>query len=256
MRLTIIQDEIHWADKTGNLRKVENQLKALAGTTDLVVLPEMFTTGFCTDELHLAEGMDGETVKNLRRWAEEFQMAIAGSFIATENNQHFNRAFFVYPDGKIEWADKRHLFSMGGEHKHFAGGNKRMIVNYLGFNICVLVCYDVRFPVWARNVNNEYDLLIYVANFPERRIDAWDILLKARAVENQAYVCGVNRVGVDGLGIAYNGHSVLLDYQAKPLIGFADNEAGVKTYQIDKSLIDKFRQKFAFWKDADEFEIK
>lgn len=255
MRLTIIQDEIHWADKTANLQKVENQLKALAGTTDLVVLPEMFTTGFCTDELHLAEGLDGQTVHTLRRCASDFQLAIVGSFIATENNQHFNRAFFVLPTGEFQWADKRHLFSMGGEHKHFAGGNQRMIVNYKGFNICVLVCYDVRFPVWARNVNNEYDLLVYVANFPERRIDAWDILLKARAVENQAYVCGVNRVGVDGLGIAYNGHSVLLDYQAKPLIEFGENESAIKTYEIDKALIDKFRQKFAFWRDADAFMI-
>jgi omega-amidase len=256
MRISLIQDTIAWADKAANLQKVGEQLAALAGQTDLVVLPEMFTTGFCTDDLHLAETMDGETVKILRAWAVKYQLAIAGSFIATENNKVYNRAFFVFPSGEMETAGKRHLFTMGGEHNHFSAGEKRMIVNYCGFNICLLVCYDVRFPVWARNVNNEYDLLVYVANFPERRIADWDILLQARAIENQTYVCGVNRVGVDGLGIAYNGHSMLLDCKAIPLLAFPENETSIQTAELTLESLQRYRQKFAVWRDADGFEIK
>ena len=256
MRITLKQDHIVWADKAANLQKTAEQLATLAGKTDLVVLPEMFSTGFCTDELHLAETMNGETIQTLRAWAVKYELAITGSFIATEDNKIYNRAFFVFPDGEIQTADKRHLFSMGGEHNHFSAGDKRLIVKYCGFNICVLVCYDIRFPVWARNVNNEYDLLIYVANFPEKRIADWDILLKARAVENQAYVCGLNRVGVDGLDIAYNGHSALLDFKAIPLLSFPENETSIQTFELQQEALQRYRQKFAVWKDADGFELK
>lgn len=256
MRISLIQDSIFWADKTANLQKTGEHLASLAGQTDLVVLPEMFTTGFCTDELHLAENMDGETVKTLRNWAVQYLLAITGSFIATENGKIYNRAFFVFPTGEIQTADKRHLFSIGGEQDHFSAGDKRMIVNYFGFNICVLVCYDVRFPVWARNANNEYDLLIYMANFPERRITDWDVLLKARAIENQAYVCGLNRVGVDGLEIAYNGHSALLDFNANSLLTFPENESSIQTFELQQEPLQQYRQKFAVWRDADGFEIR
>lgn len=255
MKISLIQDSVFWADKKANLQKTEDQLAALAGKTDLVVLPEMFTTGFCTNDLHLAEAMDGETVQTLRAWAVKFKLAITGSFIATENGKVFNRAFFVFPTGEIKTADKRHLFSMGGEHNHFSAGDKRMIVNYCGFNICILVCYDLRFPVWARNINNEYDLLIYVANFPERRIADWDILLKARAIENQSYVCGLNRVGVDGLQIQYNGHSTLLDFKANELLTFPENKTFIQTFDLQQEPLQRYRQKFAVWKDADEFDI-
>ena len=182
MRITLIQDIIFWADKAANLQKVEDQLILLAGKTDLVVLPELFTTGFCTDKLNLAETMQGETVHTLQNWATKYKLAITGSFMALENEKIYNRAFFVFPSGKTETADKRHLFSLGREPEHFSAGDKRMIINYCGFNILVMVCYDVRFPVWNRNVNNEYDLAIYVANFPQRRIIDWDILLQARAI--------------------------------------------------------------------------
>lgn len=246
---------IFWADKKANLKMTEKKLSMLSGTTDLVVLPEMFTTGFCTDQLNLAESNDSETIESLKNWATKYQLAITGSFIATENGKVFNRAFFVLPTGEVKTADKRHLFSMGGEHHHFTTGDKKMIIDYCGFNICILVCYDIRFPVWARNRNNEYDLLIYVANFPERRISDWDILLKARAVENQSYVCGVNRIGVDGLGIAYNGHSALLDFKATPLLDFPENEKSIQTVEIFKEPLQKYREKFAVWKDADSFEI-
>lgn len=255
MKVSLIQTNIFWADIKANLINIEKELVTLAGKTDLVVLPEMFTTGFCTDRLELAETMDGETVQTLIRWAKEYNLAITGSFIVCENNKIYNRAFFVNPDGEIQYADKRHLFSVGGEDRFFSAGDKRLIVNYGGFNICVLVCYDIRFPVWARNVSNVYDLLLYVASFPHKRIDAWDALLKARAIENQAYVCGVNRVGEDGANIAYSGHSVMLDFKGKELAGFSEYEENVKTVEIHKEPLDKFREKYAFWKDADRFEI-
>lgn len=256
MRISFVQDSIVWADKKANLRKTALQLHALAGNTDLVVLPEMFSTGFCTNELHLAEGMDGETVASLCEWAVTFGLAICGSFIAVENGNVYNRAFFVTPDGQIQTADKRHLFSMGGEHKHFSAGNKRMIVNYMGFNICVLVCYDLRFPVWSRNTDNAYDLLLYVANFPDKRISSWDILLRARAVENQAYVCGVNRVGMDGARLNYNGHSVLLNYFGEPLLTSPENELSILTYDLQMEPLNRYREKFDVSKDADRFEIQ
>ena len=256
MRISLIQDIIFWADKAANIQKVEDQLILLAGKTDLVVLPEMFTTGFCTEKLQLAETMEGETVRTLKNWAIKFKIAITGSFIASENEKIYNRAFFVFPSGKIETADKRHLFTLGGEHEHFSAGDKRLIVNYEGFNILVLVCYDVRFPVWSRNVNNEYDLLIYVANFPQRRIMDWDILLQARAIENQAYVCGVNRVGLDGLGIDYDGHSALLDFKAKPLLKFFEDKTSIQTAEIKIEPLEQYRLKFAVSLDADQFEIK
>jgi omega-amidase len=256
MRTTLIQDTIFWADKIANLEKTENQLALLAGQTDLVVLPEMFTTGFCTGKIQLAETMDGETVTRLKHWAAKYKLAITGSFIATENGKFYNRAFFVFPSGEIKTADKHHLFSMGGEHNHFSAGDKRLLVNYCGFNICVLVCYDVRFPVWARNVDNEYDLLVYVANFPERRIFDWDILLQARAIENQSYVCGVNRVGVDGLGIGYNGHSTLIDFKANTILHFPENTTFVQTFDLQQEPLQRYRQKFAVWKDADVFDLK
>jgi len=256
MRITLIQDIIFWADKAANIQKVEDQLILLAGKTDLVVLPEMFTTGFCTEKLTLAETMDGETVRILRNWAVKYKFAITGSFIATENEKIYNRAFFVFPSGKIETADKRHLFSLGGEHEHFSAGDKRLLVNYREFNILVLVCYDVRFPVWSRNANNEYDLAIFVANFPQRRIIDWDILLQARAIENQAYVCGVNRVGLDGLGIDYDGHSALLDFKATPMLKFPEDKTSIQTAEITMEPLQLYRQKFAVWQDADTFELK
>jgi len=256
MRISLIQDIIFWADKAANIQKVEDQLILLAGKTDLVVLPEMFTTGFCTEKLQLAEAMEGETISTLKNWAIKYKMAITGSFIASENEKIYNRAFFVFPTGKIETADKRHLFTLGGEHEHFSAGDKRLIVNYEGFNILVLVCYDVRFPVWSRNIQNEYDLLIYVANFPQRRIIDWDILLQARAIENQAYVCGVNRVGLDGLGIDYDGHSALLDFKAKPLLKFFEDKSSIQTAVINIEPLVQYRQKFAVSLDADQFEIK
>ncbi len=255
MRITLAQIDIRWADKEANLAAVEQILLPLAGETDLVVLPEMFTTGFCTDNLELAETMDGETVSRLKAWAQSYGFAVAGSFIAREDDKFFNRAFFALPDGTIRTADKRHLFSYGGEDKLFTSGDSRLVVNYMGINIFLLVCYDIRFPVWSRNRNNEYDLLLYTASFPHARMDAWDALLRARAIENQAYVCGVNRVGNDGNAVSYSGHSVLLDFKGRELRSFPEFESAIATVEISKSELDHFRQRFAFWQDADDFRL-
>ncbi len=255
MNITLLQTDIVWADKEANLKSTESALQNLYQSTDLLVLPEVFSTGFCVDRLDLAETMDGHTISKLREWAKLYRVAITGSFIAKEDGKIYNRAFFVFPDGKVKTVDKRHLFSLGGEHKHFSSGNNRLIVNYCGFNICLMVCYDVRFPVWSRNRNNEYDLIIYLANFPHARMDAWDALLKARAIENQAFVCGINRVGTDGNGVEYSGHSVLLNFKGKTLIDFPEYKAMFETREILRDELDDFREKYPFWKDADDFEI-
>jgi len=253
LKITLLQDTIFWADKQANLQKTELQLKNLSGKTDLVVLPEMFTTGFCTNRLDLAETMQGETVRHLKKWAIEYNLAIVGSFIVAENERLYNRAFFVFPNGEMETADKRHLFAFGGEDKLFSAGDKRLIVNYKGFNVFVLVCYDLRFPVWSRNVANEYDLLIYTASWPESRIHVWNTLLVARAIENQAFVCGVNRVGEDGENLVHNGSSKLIDAKGKEIFSAPLCETSIETVEISLTELNRFREKFPVWKDADKF---
>ncbi len=256
MRISLLQHPIVWADKAANLAYYEREVQGLAGQTDVVVLPEMFTTGFCTDQPELAEPMDGLTVVALKRWAAEYEVALVGSFIAqTQDGKLCNRAFVITPEGGVHCADKRHLFSLGGEHEHFASGNERLLVEYKGVRMAVLICYDLRFPVWSRNVDNAYDVLIYVANFPTKRIADWDVLLAARAIENQCYVCGVNRVGEDGLGIDYVGHSVVLDYKGERIESFADYEAGYRTAKLDIARLSMYREKFPVWVDADEFTV-
>lgn len=256
MRITLLQHPIIWADKTANLTLWEQRLHALKGTTDLAVLPEMFTTGFCTDQMELAEEMDGTTVQWLKHTSASTGIALAGSFLAAEGDKRYNRAFFVTPDGKMDYADKRHLFTMGGEREHLSGGSDTLLVHYMGVNIRVLVCYDLRFPVWARNTNNAYDLLIYVANWPQARITDWDILLPARAVENQAYVCGVNRVGDAPGDLHYNGHSVIIDPRGRVVEKLSDDQEGTLTALIDLALVEKGRTKFPVWQDADPFTIE
>jgi predicted amidohydrolase len=255
MKITLIQTNIFWAEKARNLRFLQEKLAKIANSTDLVILPEMFSTGFCVEKVDLAEEMSGETVRNLKLWAKEFNFAIAGSFFATENGKFYNRAFFVLPDGEIQTADKRHIFSLAKENETITAGDKRLIINYKDVNICVLVCYDIRFPVWARNAGNEYDLLLYVANFPDKRIDVWNTLLPARAIENQAFVCGVNRIGTDGNDFAHSGHSALFDYKGEKILSFDENEENEKSFEINIENIKYFREKYSFWKDADKFNF-
>lgn len=262
MRISILQTDIVWENKQENLRCLREKLTALRGTTEIVVLPETFSTGFSMNTTGLAEPATGETITTLRRWAEEFQLALAGSYIACEADatgehptRYYNRAFFLAPEGDAYYYDKRHLFRMGHETEHFTSGHQRPVISYRGWNILLLVCYDLRFPVWSRNVNNEYDLLIYVANWPVPRRRVWDILLQARALENICYVCGVNRIGKDGREVPHNGGSVVYSPKGELLATLPDDEEGIATADLSLPTLQAFRQKFPAWKDADSFVI-
>ncbi|MDR0892231.1 MAG: amidohydrolase [Mediterranea sp.] len=255
MNLSIIQTDIVWEDKAENLRRLHGKLESLAGTTDLAVLPEMFSTGFSMQSEALAEPVDGPTLTTLRQWAGELGMALCGSYIAVEDGAYYNRGFFLTPEGEAYYYDKRHLFRMGEEPHHFAPGHQHLILPYRGWNICLLVCYDLRFPVWSRNVGNAYDLLVYVANWPSSRRPVWDTLLQARALENQCYVCGVNRVGTDGMGLKYDGGSCLYSPYGRAMSTVTDGEEGIATTLLDLPKLRHFRQKFPVWKDADEFQL-
>lgn len=256
IRISIIQTDIAWENKQENLRLLHEKLQNLCGTTEIVVLPEMFSTGFSMNSKSLAEPDSGETITSLRQWASQFQLAITGSYIAIENERYYNRGFFLTPEGEEYYYDKRHLFRMGQEAEHFSSGNKHLVIPYHGWNICLLVCYDLRFPVWSRNVNNQYDLLIYVANWPATRRLAWDTLLRARALENQTYVCGVNRIGTDGHHLNYNGGSIVYSAIGEEVASVSDGEEGTVTATLHLSALHNFREKFPAWKDADEFHIE
>lgn len=255
LRITMVQTDIVWEDKKENLRMLREKLQVLHGSTEIVVLPEMFSTGFSMNSRELAEPVSGETVRTLKNWADEFQIAICGSFICEEQEQYYNRAFFITPEGEEYYYDKRHLFRMGNERKHFSSGNNKRIIRYRGWNICLLVCYDLRFPVWSRNVNNEYDLLIYVASWPQVRRLAWDTLLRARALENMCYVCGVNRTGTDGNKLIYNGGSIVYSSKGEILGSVPDGVDGRLTVALSLDSLQQFREKFPVWRDADTFRL-
>lgn len=255
LRISMIQSHIIWEDRSENLGYYGELLRRVSGRTDIAVLPETFTTGFSMNVEVLADTMDGETVRTVKGWAERYNLAVAGSFIATEGGKYYNRAFLITPEGEEHYYNKRHLFRMAGEDKHFESGNERVIVNYKGWNICLQVCYDLRFPVWSRNVNNEYDLLLYVANWPEARRKVWKALLHARAIENMAYVCGVNRVGIDGKGFTYRGDSMVYAPKGKKLADAGKREEVTRTCTLLKSELEDLRTKFPAWMDADTFTI-
>ncbi|MDR1746140.1 MAG: amidohydrolase [Tannerella sp.] len=256
LRISVIQSHITWEDRAENLGYFEELIRRTSGRSHLAVLPELFTTGLSMRVHDLAETMDGETVTSLKAWAKKFDLAITGSFIATEGGNYYNRVFFIMPDGQEAYYDKHHLFRMAGEDNYFAAGKERLIVNYRGWKICPMVCYDLRFPVWSRNVCNEYDLLIYVANWVDARKKAWKSLLQARAIENMAYVCGVNRVGADGRGYVYHGGSYVFSPKGKKMIDAGDNEEVTRTCKLKKADLEILRTKFPVWKDADSFVLK
>lgn len=255
IRISVLQTDIIWENKQENLRLLHKKLKSLCGTTEIVVLPEMFSTGFSMNCQSLAEPVTGETMRTLKQWAAEYGIAITGSFIASDQGKFYNRGFFLTPEGEEYYYDKRHLFRMGHEREHFSAGDQRLILPYRGWNICLMVCYDLRFPVWSRNVDNAYDLLIYVANWPTLRRPVWDTLLRARALENQCYVCGVNRVGTDGYQLKYNGGSVVYSAKGEELASVPNEKEETKTVEIDLSSLQSFREVFPAWKDGDEFSI-
>lgn len=255
MRITCFQTDIAWEDKQLNISRYRNAIQEISGKTDLVVLPEMCTTGFTMNAEALAETNSGETIQAFCRLAAECKLAIAGSFIGKTGAECFNRGFFVEPDGKTTFYDKRHLFRMGEEPNHYAAGSEQVIVSYKGWNICLSICYDLRFPVWLRNVENEYDLLLVVANWPESRQRVFDQLLIARAIENQAYVCGVNRIGTDHNGLNYAGGSTVIDAYGRCLTTDKLREKHLQTVEIDLDGLRQFRKKFPVWKDADNFNL-
>jgi predicted amidohydrolase len=221
----------------------------------VVILPEMFSTGFSMNVKPLAEKMDGETVEWMKKIASSKKIILTGSLIVEEGGKYFNRLIWMLPNGEYGVYDKRHLFAYGDEHNHYSSGNKRFIAQVKGWKINLQVCYDLRFPVWARQQSaGEFDLLIYVANWPERRITAWKTLLQARAIENQCYVVGVNRVGDDGNNIHYCGDSMIIDPLGEILYQ-RSNEEDAFTYTLQKEKLNEVREKFPFWKDADTFII-
>ena len=259
MRIALLQYPIAWADKATNLRLTEERIAALAGKADVAVLPEMFATGFCTDHPELAETMDGDIVRRLQAVADKTDVAIVSSFICLPaiGQRLVNRGFMIKPNAPIEIQDKRHLYAHGGEDLFFQPAEKRCIFEYQGVKILLLVCYDLRFPVWARNQSGyAYDIILVVANWPDIRIQYWDALIAARATENQCYIAAVNCVGDDGMGLHYNGHSVAYDTRLQPIVSFADDEEGTKIADFDIAKLHHFREVLPLWKDVDHFEIK
>lgn len=253
MKVALVQSDLVWENPEANLQAFEQQLNSIEADTELIVLPEMFTTGFTMHPEAVAETMSGSAVTWLKQKAVEKQCAITGSVVITENRNYYNRLIFAFPDGSLAHYDKRHLFTLAGEHKKYTAGKEKLIVDYKGWKICLLVCYDLRFPVFARNTEN-YDLLVYVANFPERRIAAWDILLPARAVENMSYTIGVNRIGKDENQNSYVGHSQVLDALGNHLLP-PQTQKGIFYAVLDKHAQSELREKLAFLNDRDLFTI-
>lgn len=247
MKTVILQNDILWADPAGNIRKADAAISS-SPDADLYILPEMFSTGFCTSPEGIAES-DGATLEWMKKKAAQCGAAIAGSVAIKEDGNFYNRFYFVKPDGDVVSYDKKHLFTYGKEHESFTAGDRRVIVEYLGVRILLEICYDLRFPVWARN-RGDYDMIIYVASWPSSRISAWNSLLVARAVENQCYVAGVNRVGTDPSD-SYSGGSVIVDPYGNVIARCQDGIESYSEAEIDMELLEAFRRKFPVLNDAD-----
>ena len=253
LKVALIQKDLVWQNAEKNrlqLDKLFSNCKAV----DLIVLPEMFTTGFSMEPKQIAESMQGKTVSWMLRAAKKLDTAIVGSIIIKENNTFYNRMLFVHPNGEIDQYDKRHAFALAGEDKEYTSGNTKLIVEYKGWKICPLICYDLRFPVWSRNIEN-YDLLIYTANWPKPRVNAWNVLLKARAIENMSYCIGVNRVGVDANGYEYSGNSMAIDFLGNELTDFCEDKEAVIYVHLNKQKMYELRSKLPFLEDKDIFTI-
>jgi len=255
LRITLIQSELYWQNIAANLAMFEEKLWQIEAHTDVIVLPEMFTTGFTMNAQAVSEVMNLTTFKWMKQMAAQKQAVVTGSYIVTENGKFYNRLLWMQPDGNYQMYDKRHLFRMAGEHHTFTKGAQKLVVEWKGWKFCPLICYDLRFPVWSRNIDLEYDCLIYVANWPVPRVNAWSILLRARAVENLSYCIGVNRVGKDENEILYNGCSAAVDPKGNELF-FQKDEEIIQTVELSYSELTRYRQKCQFNLDADTFELK
>jgi predicted amidohydrolase len=253
MKIALIQTELIWENPKENREILQNKINSISQYVDMLVLPEMFTSGFTMHPEKVAETMQGETISWLKEIAKSKNCAITGSLVISENGNFYNRLVFVFPDGKIETYDKRHLFTLAGEHEVYTAGNEKLIVEYKGFKICLLICYDLRFPVFSRNTEH-YDILLYVANWPKVRTNAWDVLLQARAIENMCFVVGVNRVGLDGNNHEYIGHSQAIDFLGNSLIKPQEKE-GIFYTELNKNDLLQTRIKLPFLDDRDPFGI-
>lgn len=257
LRVTLVQADLAWHDALENRQRFDRLTASLPGQTDLVVLPEMFTTGFTMAPEKVAEPVDGPTTDWLRQAAQRLNAVVTGSVVTQDGDEYFNRLIWMRPDGRYDTYDKRHLFRMAFEHKHYAAGSNQLIVEINGWKVCPMVCYDLRFPVWSRNrigTDREYDVLVYSANWPERRRYAWQTLLRARAIENLSYCVGVNRVGVDGVDVSYVGDSAAIDFLGQPLTSPSEMQF-VETVALDYAALSAFRARFPAHLDADGFQI-
>ena len=259
LRVSLVQASTIWHDAAANRTLYGDRVRELAGSTDLIVLPETFTSGFSNEAIGSAETMRDESVAWISTLAREVGAVVTGSMVIRDGERVFNRLLWARPDGSVAHYDKRHLFRMAGEHHRYADGSEKLFVDVLGWRVCPLVCYDLRFPVWSRNRLQEdgslyFDVLLYVANWPERRAHHWKSLLVGRAIENQAYVIGVNRVGTDGNGITYTGDSVVLDPLGMTLVA-SSGQVNLLTATLDYEALKSYREKFPAWADADNFDI-
>jgi omega-amidase len=260
LTITLMQASLTWKDKEQNLAKFAGWIANLAMKPDLIVLPEMFNTGFMIDPASIAESMDGMGMKWLAKQAKISGCVITGSLVITENGKYFNRLIWMKPDGNFETYDKRHLFRMGNEHERFAQGNKRVVAELRGWKIMPLVCYDLRFPVWSKNTlvdgKYAYDCLVYIANWPASRSLAFRSLLVARAIENQVYLAGINRIGEDGNGLAHSGESAIIDFKGNYLVQCPKDEENVSTILLSRQALEIQRRQFAVGLDWDSFAIE
>ena len=254
MNVVVVQTDIIWENPAENRKLIEAKINSINDSIDLIVLPEMFTSGFTMQPELVAESMDGITINLLKKIAKSKNCAVTGSLVIVENELFYNRMVFVYPNQKIIKYDKKHLFTLANEHKMYAAGTEKVIVDFNNFKICLQICYDLRFPVFSRNTEN-YDMLIYVASWPQVRVGAWNALLKARAIENMCYTIGVNRVGTDGNSLHYTGQSQVIDFLGNYLIAPFDYQA-VKTTKLVLETQNETRKKLNFLNDRDDFLIK
>ena len=254
LKVAGLQTDLFWENSDKNIQLFSQLINKLDTTVDLILLPEMFTSGFTMNASLVAETMSGKTVDWMLKTAKAKQAAICGTIVIKENNNFYNRFVFVHPNGKIDSYNKRHSFTLAGENEVYTCGHERSIINYGGWKICPQICYDLRFPVWSRNTEN-YDLLIYLANWPVTRIKAWDTLLKARAIENMSYTIGVNRVGKDDNNYAYSGNSLIVDYLGGELAKIKDYSSGILIANLDYNKQQQIREKLGFLKDSDTFTI-
>ena len=254
LKAAIIQSNLVWENPVQNRINFNQKIESISEALDLIVLPEMFTSGFTMNAKTVAETMQGETVNWMLALAKRKAAAIVGSLVIEENGKYYNRLLFVKPEGIIEYYNKRHTFTLAGEHKVYEAGKEQKNISYKGWSIATLVCYDLRFPVWARNTN-DYDVVLYVANWPKPRIAAWDALLKARAIENMSYCIGVNRVGLDATNHEYPGHSAVYDVLGEKISDLKPNKEGVDVVELSKKHIEKNRRHLGFLNDRDDFNL-